>query len=102
MDNTYNDVAVDVNGIISRNVRNYRLAKKMTCAKLAEDADISVDTLKRVEKGFGTSAQFMYQIAVALEVPIAELFPKKESSIAESIDSAVVILLKAKDRLPNK
>lgn len=59
----------DIRYIIADNVRLYRKQRNLTQLELAERADISVDSIKRVERGSRTmSLENFMRIADALDV----------------------------------
>lgn len=61
----------DTRYIIADNVRLYRKLKNLTQLELAEKANLSVDSIKRMESGSRTiSLEKFMRIAEALEVPI--------------------------------
>lgn len=64
----------DIKYIIADNVKIYRKKKNLTQAELAELADLSLDSIKRVEGGRTTlSLENFMRIANALEVPLSFL-----------------------------
>lgn len=61
----------DIRYIIADNVRLYRKRRNLTQLELAERADLSVDSIKRVERGSRTmSLENFMRIADALDVPL--------------------------------
>ena len=57
--------------IIADNVRLYRKQRNLTQLELAERAELSVDSIKRVERGSKTmSLENFMRIADALDVPV--------------------------------
>lgn len=63
--------------IIRANIKKFRLEKKYTQAKLAEEAEMSLDYLSEIEslkrkKSFSIAT--LGRIADALEIPIDEFF----------------------------
>lgn len=64
----------DIRYIIADNVRSYRKQRNLTQLGLAERADLSVDSIKRVECGSRTmSLENFMRIADALNVPVSYL-----------------------------
>lgn len=64
----------DIRYIIADNVKLYRKQKNLTQFELAERADLSVDSIKRVERGSRTiSLENFMRIAYALDVPLSYL-----------------------------
>lgn len=79
----------DLQYIIAENVRLYRKKENLTQAGLAERADLSLDSIKRVEGGKRTmSLENFMRIVEALKVPLsfllyenADVIPETESLI---------------------
>lgn len=64
----------DIRYIIADNVRLYRKQSNLTQLELAEKADLSVDSIKRLERGNRTmSLENFMRIADALDVPLSYL-----------------------------
>lgn len=64
----------DIRYIIADNVRLYRKQRNLTQLELAEKADLSVDSIKRLERGNRTmSLENFMRIADALDVPLSYL-----------------------------
>ncbi|MBD5535909.1 MAG: helix-turn-helix transcriptional regulator [Lachnospiraceae bacterium] len=64
----------DIRYIIADNVRLYRKQRNLTQLELAERADLSVDSIKRVERGSRTmSLENFMRIADALDVSVSHL-----------------------------
>ncbi len=62
----------DIRYIIADNVKLYRKQRNLTQLELAERADLSVDSIKRVERGSRTmSLENFMRIADALDVPLS-------------------------------
>lgn len=75
---------MNINYIIAENVRLYRKKGKMTQAQLAERAELSTDSVKRVEKGKITvSLESFLRLAEALGVPVAYLISEKIEELPE-------------------
>lgn len=65
----------DVNLILSKNVKKYRKAKKMTQADLAKRIGKTVEMICQLEKGScGTKISTLIEIADALGVEVYQLF----------------------------
>jgi len=64
--------------MIGKNIKKIRQQKKLSQEKLARSADISLNTLTKIESGFTKrpSLQTIKQIADALGITIDELFRK--------------------------
>lgn len=78
----------DIRYIIANNVRLYRKQRNLTQLELAEKADLSVDSIKRVERGIRTmSLENFMRIADALDIPVSYLLYESlnEISIIEHI-----------------
>ena len=61
---------------ISFNIRKYRKERNITQEKLADNADISYDFMRRIESSSGKcgfSIYTIYKISLALDVTIDEL-----------------------------
>lgn len=64
----------DIKYIIADNVRLYQKQRNLTQLELAERADLSIDSIKRVECGSRTmSLENFMRIAKALDVPVSYL-----------------------------
>lgn len=64
----------DMRYIIADNVKLYRKQRNLTQLELAEKADLSVDSIKRVERGNRTMAlENFLRIADALDVSVSYL-----------------------------
>lgn len=64
----------DIKYIIADNVRLYRKQRNLTQLELAERADLSVDSIKRVERGSRTmSLENFMRIVEALDVSVSYL-----------------------------
>lgn len=64
----------DIRYIIADNVRLYRKKEKLTQIKLAERAELSLDSIKRIEAGSRTmSLENFLRISEALHVPLSFL-----------------------------
>lgn len=72
----------DIRYIIADNVRLYRKQRNLTQLELAERADLSVDSIKRVECGSRTmSLENFMRIADALDVSVPNLLYKSLNEI---------------------
>ena len=64
----------DIKYIIADNMKLYRKKQKLTQMKLAELADLSVDSIKRIEGGQRSmSLENFLRISDALQVPLSFL-----------------------------
>ncbi len=64
----------DIRYIIADNMKLYRKNQKLTQMKLAELADLSVDSIKRIEAGQRTmSLENFLRLSDALQVPLSFL-----------------------------
>lgn len=64
----------DIKYIIADNVKLYRKRQNLTQFELAEKAELSVDSIKRIEHGSRTmSLENFIRIADALDVPLSYL-----------------------------
>lgn len=71
--------------IVADNVRLYRKKERMTQIELAERADLSLDSIKRIESGKRTiSLENFLKISEALYVPASFLLNDEEDTLAES------------------
>lgn len=74
----------DIKYIIADNVKIYRKKENLTQAELAELADLSLDTIKRIEGGRTTlSLENFMRIANALDVPITFLVYEGQIVLSE-------------------
>lgn len=74
----------DIRYIIAENMKLYRKKEKLTQIKLAERAELSLDSIKRVEAGNRTmSLENFLRIADALQVPLSLLLYDQESMMPE-------------------
>ncbi|GFI29990.1 hypothetical protein IMSAGC013_01377 [Lachnospiraceae bacterium] len=72
----------DIRYIIADNVRLYRKQRNLTQLELAERADLSVDSIKRVERGSRTmSLENFMRIADALDVSVSYLLYENQKKI---------------------
>lgn len=75
---------MDIKYIIAENVRLYRKKEKLTQVQLAERAELSPDSVKRIEKGKITvSLESFLRLAEALGVPVAYLISEKIEELPE-------------------
>lgn len=82
----------DIRYIIADNVKLYRKQKNLTQFELAERADLSVDSIKRVERGSRTiSLENFMRIADVLDVSLSYLLYERldRIPIAERIDNVL-------------
>lgn len=61
-----------------RRLKKERRKQKITQESLAEAIDVSVETIKRVEKGESIRLDIAYRAALALRVPLASLLPTQQ------------------------
>lgn len=75
--------------IIADNLKLYRKKQKLTQMKLAELADLSVDSIKRIEAGQRSmSLENFLRLAEALQVPLSFLlYERSEMPELEQISS---------------
>ncbi|NKS55819.1 helix-turn-helix domain-containing protein [Rhodococcus hoagii] len=65
---------VDSNGLIARNVQRFRNERQMSMGDLAKRADLSKQTLSKIEQGVGNpTVETIDAIATALDVPLRRL-----------------------------
>lgn len=58
-----------------KNLRKLREAKKMTIQALADTINVEYSQISRIERGkINTSIGVTYELAVALEIPVKDLF----------------------------
>jgi len=65
--------------IIRKNIRKYRLEKKITSAELAEMVGLSHDFIRQIQSdktSYNFSVETLYKISIALNVTIDELIQK--------------------------
>ena len=71
----------DIKYIIADNVKLYRKKQNLTQFELAEKAELSVDSIKRIERGSRTmSLENFMRIADALAVPLSYLMYENSKS----------------------
>lgn len=69
----------DIRYIIADNMKLYRKKQKLTQMKLAEIADLSVDSIKRIESGQRSmSLENFLRLSDALQVPLSFLLYEQE------------------------
>lgn len=74
----------DIKYIIADNIKLYRKKENLTQTELAERAELSLESIKRVERGIRTmSLENFLRIADALHVPLPYLLYESEESIPE-------------------
>ena len=77
--------------VFGKRVKEERQKINITQEKLAEYANISLDTVKRIESGKSVKLEIAYTIAAILRVPLQSLLPQKDMSeddIIEKIQTA--------------
>lgn len=75
------DFDTDIYNTIRKNIRKYRLEKGITSAELAEMVDLSHDFIRQIQSekvAYNFSAETLYRISKALDVPIDILVTKEE------------------------
>ena len=86
----------DIKYIIADNVKLYRKKQNLTQFELAEKAELSVDSIKRIEHGSRTmSLENFMRIADALDVPISYLMYENLNLI--SITERILNILNRKN-----
>ncbi len=74
----------DIRYIIANNVKLYRKKEKLTQMKLAERAELSLDSIKRIEAGKRTmSLENFLRISEALQVPLSFLLYGQGEEVPE-------------------
>ena len=69
----------DVDAFVGARIRSLRLAGKVSQEALASALGLSFQQVQKYEKGKNrVSASKLFEIAGALDVPVAELFPSRE------------------------
>ena len=75
----------DIKYIIADNVKLYRKKENLTQMELAERAELSLESIKRVERGKRTMSLENYlRIADALHTPLSYLLYKSNEDIPEA------------------
>lgn len=75
----------DIRYIIADNVRLYRKRENLTQAELAEQADLSLDSIKRIEGGKRTmSLENFLRLSDALHVPLSFFLYDQEDMMPEA------------------
>ena len=88
---------MDIKYIIADNVRIYRKKENLTQMELAELAELSLDSVKRIEGGKTTlSLENFMRIASALNIPVSFLLYDQISMIPET--ERILYILKGKDK----
>ena len=76
---------MDIKYIIADNVKLYRKREKLTQMELAERAELSLDSIKRIESGKRTmSLENFLRVADALHVPLSFLLFEQIDMIPEA------------------
>jgi len=87
----------DIRYIIADNLKLYRKKQKLTQMKLAELADLSVDSIKRIEAGQRSmSLENFLRLAEALQVPLSFLL--YEQSVMPELEQLSSILKGRSDK----
>lgn len=75
----------DIRYIIANNVRLYRKRENLTQVELAERADLSLDSIKRIEGGKRTmSLENFLRLSDALNVPVSFILYAQEDMMPET------------------
>lgn len=75
----------DINYIIADNIKIYRKSKNLTQAELAEKAELSLDSIKRLENGKRSmSLDNFIRVVDALQVPLSFLLYENVDAIPET------------------
>lgn len=75
---------INIYDVIRRNIKKYRMLKKMTQAELAEKTNLTHDFIRQIESNKiarNFSVQTVYDISLALEIGIELLFENKEKEL---------------------
>lgn len=72
--------------VFGKRVKEERQRINITQEKLAEYADISLDTVKRIERGKSVKLEIAYTISEILQVPMQSLLPQRDVSENELIE----------------
>ncbi len=73
----YDDFNENIKTVICKNIKKYRTLKKVNLMKLAEEINVSVDHLKRIEAPNdrnNISLMTLYKISIVLGVRIDKFF----------------------------
>lgn len=94
----------DIPGIFGRSLKQMRLEKGMTQEKLAEEAGVFVDTVKRYESGKyeGIRLDKAWCMANALGTSLQALLPKKSLPPKELLCEAETLIRTARDQYENE
>ena len=57
-----------IEGAICKRLKNIRLTRNITQARLAEEAGVSLRTIRRLEKGLGVSLDTFIRVLIALDI----------------------------------
>ena len=82
----------DKNGTFGYRVKKERKNQNISQERLAELAGITVDIVKRVEAGLGAKLEVAYDIAEALNVPLASLLPTQARTRDSIIRKCISLL----------
>lgn len=75
----------DINYIIADNMKIYRKSKNLTQADLAEKAELSLDSIKRLESGKRSmSLDNFLRVVDALQIPLSFLLYEDADTIPEA------------------
>lgn len=60
---------------LGKKIKKLRLSKKLTQQKLADDCEVDVRTIQRIEKGeHGVGLHIVFALADAFEMSVSDLF----------------------------
>ncbi len=78
-----------------KNIKKFRLAKKLTQEQLAEQLDTSTNTVSKIERGLRfVSSDTLVKITQILEIKPHELFVFEDKQSTEQIYKNIIKLLK--------
>lgn len=81
---------------LGKKIRTERESQGITREDLESLSGVSVDTIKRIEKGTPVSTENLIRIALILDVPISMLFPapkRDKATVRKEIDSLLDTLM---------
>ena len=82
----------DISGTFGFRVMEERKRQRISREKLAGNADVSLEIIKRVENGMGAKLEDAYRIATALHVSLHALLPIQNEDRAARIGAARLLL----------
>lgn len=86
------DVLIDYAGIFGSSVKLLRKSQGLTQERLAEKANVPIDTIKRVEKGAVSKIDTACQIASALGVTVDSLLKSRPADTVALLHDAMISL----------